>query len=77
MLVRNLVFAIAAAFIIAAVAAPDALFSLFSGHPTLMVDSECPPDQAKRGKKVCLEGPFAGSKVEGKISDAIGKFDDE
>lgn len=77
MMVRNLIFGLVAAFIVAAIVAPDALVSAFTGEPTQLVNSKCPPDQAKQGKKVCLQGPFAGTKVEDRVSDAIGKFDDE
>ena len=56
---------------------PDGFYGTFGTHSGHMVSSDCPPERAKEHKAACLQGPFAGTKVEDKVSDAVGKFDDQ
>jgi hypothetical protein len=71
------VFVLAGGIVVAAVVAPDALFSVFTGQPTGMISSDCPPARAKERRGSCLQGPFAGTKLDNKISDAIKNFDED
>ena len=70
------VFVLAGGIVVAVVVAPDALFSMFTGEPTGMISSDCPPDRAKEHRGSCLQGPFAGTKLDDEISEAINRVDD-